>query len=80
MTTVWMRAMLKRLNVDTLEFAYAELGAPYALASKRCRSCANTEACATWLDEGCGVDDPTFCPNLEVFKHFGAECQSLGRP
>lgn len=69
MTTIRMRAMLKRLDVDTLELAYAKLGAVYAGAREQCRQCSSKQTCTLWLDEEAG-ERPDFCPNLETFARF----------
>lgn len=74
MTTIRMRAMLQRLNVDTLELAYAKLGAVYHQARENCRNCEHTEACVFWLDEE-AAERPTFCPNLETFERFLEEAR-----
>lgn len=69
MVTIRMRAMLKRLNVDTLELAYAKLGAIYTRADAECRTCEHKKTCVLWLDEEF-TERPTFCPNLETFERF----------
>ena len=69
MSTIRMQAMLKRLQVDTLELAYSGLGAAYHKARETCRRCANAECCVLWLaDED--ETRPDFCPNLDLFERF----------
>lgn len=69
MTNITMHAMLKRLKVDTLEFAYARLGAVYTQAREDCRTCGHAEACAIWLRED-SDQRPDFCPNIETFERY----------
>ncbi len=69
MTNIRMRAMLERLNVDTLELAYAKLGAVYVKAQEACRNCDRKRACVLWLDEEF-PERPSFCPNIETFERF----------
>jgi hypothetical protein len=66
-----MRAMIRRLDVDILELAYAGLGGVRAKARKTCLSCENATECARWLDVALQAGErPTFCPNLPLFERF----------
>jgi len=66
-----MREMIKRLDVDMLELAYARVGKTYADAGETCRRCANTAQCLKWLAAASvGQTRPTFCPNLRRFEGF----------
>jgi cytochrome oxidase Cu insertion factor (SCO1/SenC/PrrC family) len=63
--------MLQRLNVDTLEFAYADLGRTYGRASNTCDHCAAAAKCVKWLRAAGNADEePAFCPQLDVFRRF----------
>ena len=65
-----MRRMIRRLDVDVLELAYARLGAVIEDARGACLDCPNTPACRLWLAAPAGR--PTFCPNLGRFERFAA--------
>ncbi len=69
-----MREMIRRLDVDVLELAYAGAGSVYAEAAKTCLTCENTSACLAWIDaQPRGAEHPTFCPNLRVFERFATQ-------
>lgn len=64
-----LRAMMRRLDVDLLEFAYARLGAVYDEARRACEACPNSARCRTWL-AGASDETPLFCINLSRFERF----------
>jgi hypothetical protein len=64
-----MRRMIRRLDVDILELAYARLGAVIDNARMTCLTCPHTAACRRWLQDA-PAERPTFCPNLDRFERF----------
>ena len=66
-----MRQMMRRLNVDLLDFAYAKLGVVSHEARQACLSCPNTARCQLWL-AGASTEDPLFCINLSRFERYSA--------
>jgi hypothetical protein len=64
-----MRRMIRRLDVDVLELAYAKLGAEIDSARMTCLTCPHTAACRRWLQDT-PTERPTFCPNLGRFERF----------
>ena len=66
-----MRRMMRRLDVDLLEFAYARLGAVYDEARTACLTCPNAARCQGWL-AGAAAETPLFCINLSRFERFPA--------
>jgi hypothetical protein len=61
--------MIRRLDVDLLEFAYAGLGVDYDEARRACLTCTNTARCQHWLDTA-PAEAPLFCVNLSRFERF----------
>ena len=66
-----MRQMVRRLDVEILELAYADLGATYTKAGDICLNCKSVTECLRWLDAA-ETARPSFCPNLELFERFRA--------
>ena len=69
MSTIRMRAMIRRLNVDSPRFEFSDFGNVYA-AKQACLACKETAECVEWLNMAEDSDKPTFCPNLKLFEHF----------
>ena len=56
-----MREMIRRLDVDVLELAYAKLGRIYTEARNTCVACESATECAHWLETLCdGAERPAF--------------------
>lgn len=64
-----LRGMMRRLDIDLLEFAYARVGAVYDEARRSCRACPSTVRCRTWLASA-SDEPPLFCINLSRFERF----------
>ena len=64
-----MRRMIRRLRVDVLELAYANVGATYSAARAACLDCAHAARCQAWLLANAD-GPPSFCPNLDRFAQF----------
>lgn len=69
MSTIRMRAMIRRLNVDAPKFAFSDFGTVHA-ATQTCLACKETAECVDWLNLAEDADKPSFCPNLQLFEHF----------
>jgi hypothetical protein len=69
MSSIRMRAMIRRLNVDAPKLAFSDLGNVHA-ATRTCLACKETAECVDWLNLAEDTDRPTFCPNLRLFQQF----------
>jgi hypothetical protein len=65
-----LRDMMRRLDVDVLEFRYDAFGATVEQARQTCERCSNVDDCIDWLTFTQGQAEPDFCPNLEAFERF----------
>ena len=66
--SVRMHQVMRRLDVDTVQFVRRDGGEAYARARKTCLSCSTCDLCLRWLDGASRQDRlPDFCPNLGVF-------------
>lgn len=66
-----MQRMMVRRDVDVSRLACADNGVTYRAMVGRCRSCAQADVCARWLDD-CRPDaEPgSFCPNAAAFEPY----------
>ena len=78
MSTIRMRAMIRRLNVDEPKYASAPFGLDFT-ATQVCRACQNKADCVSWLDDEANNERPTFCPNLKRFEPYIAQRINLNR-
>jgi hypothetical protein len=65
-----MREMMRRQQVDVLEFCYDEVGATFERARGACEQCVSVDACLNWLAANRGTGTPAFCPNDQLFGQF----------
>ena len=69
MSTLRMRAMMRRLGVDEVNLACRDIGAADA-AVKACFACAKSAECTSWLDAAPNDGLPSFCPNIHLFQAY----------
>jgi hypothetical protein len=62
-----MGEMMEQLHVDP---GLAAREHAFATACHRCLTCANSELCGHWLQQGSGNAAPFFCPNAPSFNHI----------
>lgn len=61
--------MTEKLGVDVAKLVRMRAGEAYAEARTKCLRCQNARECLLWLDANPpSGEEPTFCPNLELFE------------
>jgi hypothetical protein len=68
-----LREMMRRQQVDVLEFRYDGAGATFEIARRACAHCDSVEVCLTWLGSDTSEMAPEFCPNRRLFEQFRLE-------
>lgn len=67
-----LREMMRRQQVDLLEFYYDKAGATLSAAEGACEYCESVDACIKWLRSESSTSEPRFCPNSQLLERFKA--------